>query len=62
MLEAFWLLGFLPDKEVPHQGMRILALTEYLSQGNFKDEESLEKGQWLYEQIIKDELIGRPVS
>lgn len=61
VLEAFWHLGLLPGKEAPQKGMKISSLSEYLKQGNFQNQASLDKGRWLYEKIIKDELIG-PVT
>ncbi len=58
VLEALWSLGFLPEKEAPQQGMKISTLTAYLQQGNFQDQASLDKGRWLYEEIVKDEFGG----
>ncbi len=59
VLEAMWHLGWLPGDKVPEQGMKILVLTEYLRQGQYKNEQTKENGKWLYETIIKEEVIGK---
>lgn len=62
VLEAIWHLGWLPGDKAPEQGMRILALTEYLRQGRYKSAQAAENGSWLYETIMREEVIGkRPV-
>jgi len=58
VLKAFWHLGCLPGEDMPQQGMRVLVLVEYLKSGNYRDRASSEKGRWLYDSIIKDELCG----
>jgi hypothetical protein len=59
VLEAMWHLGWLPGDRAPGQGMEILALTEYLRQGLYKSSQAAEIGHWLYETIVKEEMIGR---
>lgn len=59
VLTALWHLGYLPGKTAPVQGMKVLTLTEYLRSGRFLNQQAAEKGSWLYQQIIKEEVIGR---
>jgi hypothetical protein len=58
VLEALWHMGFLPTDGAPERGMKVLILTEYLSQGKYRTEQAADRGQWLYTQIIKEEVIG----
>lgn len=58
VLKALLHLGFFPGEEVPRQGMKILALTECLRQGSYKNKQAAENGSWLYAQIMKEEVIG----
>lgn len=59
VLKALWLLGFLPNDRAPGRGLRILELTEYLRMGKYKTENAKDRGNWLYHQIMKEEVIGR---
>ena len=59
VLVALWHLGFFSGEETPKHGMKILALTEYLRQGLYKNKQAAENGHWLYTQIMKEEVIGR---
>lgn len=59
VLEALWLLEFMPGEEAPKEGMKISLLTEYLQQGLYQDEKNAANGHWLYEKIVKEEMIGR---
>ena len=59
VLEALWLLGFLPNDIAPGRRLEILELTEYLHMGEYKTEDARDRGNWLYHQIMKEEVIGR---
>ena len=64
VLEAMWLLGWLPGDKFPRRGMKILDLTEYLRKGGYNQEgykspQAEENGKWLWKTIVKEEVIGR---
>lgn len=59
VLEAMWHLIWLPGDKVPEQGMKILDLTEYLLKGSYKNEQVRKNAKWLYETIVKEDVIGR---
>jgi hypothetical protein len=58
VLEALWLLGFLPNDRTPGRVLGILELTEYLRKGKYRTENSRDRGNWLYHRIMKEEVIG----
>lgn len=58
VLEALFLLGFMPGEEEPKDSMTILALTEYLECGLYRTEQTAKNGSWLYHRIVSEEIIG----
>lgn len=58
VLEALFILGFMPGEEAPKDSMTILALTEYLECGLYRNEQIAKNGNWLYHRIVIEEVIG----
>ena len=59
VLEVLWHTGFLPNDRAPERGMKIAVLTDYLLRGKYKTKQTADKGDWLWQAIDKEELIGR---
>lgn len=58
VLEALFLLGFMPGEEAPKESMNILALTEYLKCGSYRNKQTANQGNWLYHRIVIEEVVG----
>jgi hypothetical protein len=65
VLEAMWLLHWLPGDKAPTDGMRIKKLTEFLRKDGFskkrhnKSPQAAENGKWLWKTIVEEEFKGR---
>jgi hypothetical protein len=50
---------YLPGQHDPERPIHIMNLLKYLKNGPYRDRQHYLKGQWLYETILKTELIPR---
>ena len=60
LLKVLWELGYVPGEDAPQEGMRIPALLEFLGRGPYQNKNHQLRGEWLYEKIIKEELMSKP--
>ena len=60
LLTIFWELGYVPGEEAPNEGMRIPALLKLLDQGPYQNKNHKLRCAWLYEKIVKEELMSHP--
>lgn len=58
LLTMLWELGYVPGYEAPKEGMRIQALLELLDQGPYQNRTHQLRCEWLYEKIVKEELMS----
>ncbi|SDP85783.1 hypothetical protein [Desulforhopalus singaporensis] len=56
VLAAMWHLKWLPGKNAPKQGMKILDLTDSLLD---EDGQVKKNTEWLFETVVKEDIIGR---
>jgi hypothetical protein len=59
VLCLWWDLGFLPHSRKPNQGTNLLRLLEHLKDWAYRDEAHADKGLWLFERIVIDEIMPR---
>jgi len=59
LLVVLWENQYLPGKHTPQCGMKIKKLLNFLSEGSYRNLNHLQRGQWLYERIVKEELMPR---
>ena len=53
-------MGYLPHKRRPIHGTDLLRLLEKLKRWAYRDEVHAQKGMWLFERIVKEEIMPRP--
>ena len=58
VLRALWLMGFMPGKEPPINGMKIATLIDYLHNSRYETDQRAKNGQWLIDKIVAEEFIG----
>jgi hypothetical protein len=59
LLIVLWENQYLPGMHIPKCGMKIKKLLTFLSEGPYQTSDHLQRGQWLYERIVKEELMPR---
>ena len=57
LLVVLWENGYLPGVSRPTEGMRIAKLLDMLKEGKYLNKRHGDRGIWLYEQIVQDELM-----
>ena len=57
VLTVLWELEFLPGSEKLPSKMSVSELLVFLRQENYRSELNVERGQWLYEKIVQEELM-----
>lgn len=62
LLIVLWENGYLPGKHSPRNGMKIQKLLTFLDDGPYRNKEHLQRGQWLYERIVKEELMPKVLT
>jgi hypothetical protein len=53
-------MGYLPHKRRPIHGTDLLGLLENLKRWAYQDEAHVQKGLWLFERIVIEEIMPRP--
>jgi hypothetical protein len=53
-------MGYLPGQNEPVRSIKIKRLLNFLKNGPYRDRRHCLKGQWLYEMIVRTELMPRP--
>lgn len=57
LLVVLWENGYLPGVSRPTEGMRIARLLDMIEEGKYQNKQHGDRGIWLYEQIVQDELM-----
>jgi hypothetical protein len=61
VLCLWWDLGYLPHKRRPNQGADLMRLLDHLDHWAYLDEAHAEKGVWLFDRIVIEELMPRRI-
>ncbi len=60
LLKVLWDLGWIPGDTAPGMGMNIKLLLNLLQSGPFRNARQQARCSWLYEKIVKEELMSKP--
>ena len=60
LLRVLWELGWIPGDAAPRFGIRVNVLLNLLQNGPFMNERERMKCSWLFEKIVKEELMPKP--
>jgi hypothetical protein len=52
-------MGYLPHKRRPNQGTGLMRLLDHIDNWTYRDETHAEKGVWLFDRIVIEELMPR---
>jgi hypothetical protein len=62
LLIVLWENGYLPGKHSPRTSIKIQKLLAFLGDGPYRDKKRAQQGQWLYEKIVKEELMPKVLA
>ena len=60
VLGLWWDLGFLPHRQRPDQGADLKRLLDHLKNWAYPDHARAQKGLWLFDRIVVEEIMPRP--
>lgn len=60
VLCVWWDNGYLPHRQRPDHGTDLMRLLEHLKGWAYRDEAHYQKGLWLFQRIVEEEIKPRP--